>query len=154
VEFSRISGVGDKKLREFGEIFLGAIATHLQTNARQIFADDSFSGRTSVPSVRPRSKFSDTARETLHFFRQGKTISEIARIRGVKDGTIHGHLEEAILFGENINVDSLVSCAAQKEIIAAFQKHGFGNLGGVVESLGGKYDYGQCRLVRAVLQAS
>ena len=41
-EFSRIRGVGDKKLREFGELFLGEIAAHLRTNARQIFADDSF----------------------------------------------------------------------------------------------------------------
>ena len=41
-EFSRISGVGEKKLAEFGEIFLREIAAYLQSNARQIFADDSF----------------------------------------------------------------------------------------------------------------
>ena len=41
-EFSRISGVGDKKLREFGAAFLSEIAKHLQSNPRQIFADDSF----------------------------------------------------------------------------------------------------------------
>ncbi len=151
-EFSRISGVGDKKLREFGKVFLQEIATHLQTNARQIFADD-FSGGTGFSAVRPRSRFSETARETLHFFRQGKTVPEIANIRGVKSGTICGHLEEAILAGEGIDVDSLVSPEAQKEIVAAFQKHGFGNLGGVVESLDGKYDFGQCRLVRAALQS-
>ena len=41
-EFARISGVGEKKLREFGDAFLAEIATYLQTNPRQIFADDSF----------------------------------------------------------------------------------------------------------------
>jgi len=41
-EFSRISGVGEKKLAEFGAIFLSEIAAHLQSNPRQIFADDSF----------------------------------------------------------------------------------------------------------------
>jgi ATP-dependent DNA helicase RecQ len=41
-EFSRISGVGEKKLREFGAVFLTEIAAHLQTHPRQIFADDSF----------------------------------------------------------------------------------------------------------------
>jgi ATP-dependent DNA helicase RecQ len=41
-EFARISGVGEKKLREFGDVFLAEIATYLQTNPRQIFADDSF----------------------------------------------------------------------------------------------------------------
>jgi ATP-dependent DNA helicase RecQ len=40
--FARISGVGEKKLREFGDVFLAEIATHLRTHPRQIFADDSF----------------------------------------------------------------------------------------------------------------
>ena len=41
-DFSRISGVGEKKLREFGAAFLAEIATHLRSNPRQIFAEDSF----------------------------------------------------------------------------------------------------------------
>jgi ATP-dependent DNA helicase RecQ len=149
-DFSRISGVGEKKLREFGEIFLAEITAHLRINARQIFADDSFSEPAAFTSR--HAKLNETARETLHFFRQGKTISQIAKIRGLKDGTICSHLEEAILAGENIDVDSLVSSAARNEIAAAFQKHGFGNLGGVVETLGGRYSYGECRIVRAALQ--
>ena len=43
-QFTRISGVGEKKLQEYGAAFLGEIAAHLQTNPRQIFADDSFGG--------------------------------------------------------------------------------------------------------------
>jgi ATP-dependent DNA helicase RecQ len=46
-EFMRISGVGEKKLAEFGAAFLGEIAAWLQTHPRQIFADDSF---TAPPS--------------------------------------------------------------------------------------------------------
>jgi ATP-dependent DNA helicase RecQ len=150
-EFSRISGVGVKKLREFGEIFLREIADHLRTNARQMFADDSFLSE-AAPAVRESRGLSDTVRETLHFFRQGKTVSQISGIRGLKDSTIFSHLEEAMLAGERIEIDGLVSAAAQKEIGAALAAHGFGGLGPVVESLGGKYSYGQCRLVRAALQ--
>ena len=40
--FSGISGVGQKKLREFGPAFLTEIAAHLQSNPRQIFAEESF----------------------------------------------------------------------------------------------------------------
>jgi ATP-dependent DNA helicase RecQ len=39
-DFTRISGVGDKKLREFGATFMVEITAHLNANARQIFADD------------------------------------------------------------------------------------------------------------------
>jgi ATP-dependent DNA helicase RecQ len=41
-EFSRISGVGEKKLREFGPSFMGEIGLFLQSNPRQMFADESF----------------------------------------------------------------------------------------------------------------
>ncbi|MFZ0828525.1 MAG: RecQ family ATP-dependent DNA helicase [Verrucomicrobiia bacterium] len=153
-EFSRISGVGDRKLREFGETFLREIAAHLQMNARQIFADDFPQSGTEPLAPAPRRlRLTDTVRETLHFFRQGKTVPEIARLRGVKDGTIYSHLEEALLAGEAIDVKALLTAEAQRDIAAAFAKHGFGNLGGTVAALGGRYDYDQCRIVRAALQA-
>jgi ATP-dependent DNA helicase RecQ len=37
-DFARISGVGEKKLSEFGEVFLEEIADHLRANPRQAFA--------------------------------------------------------------------------------------------------------------------
>jgi ATP-dependent DNA helicase RecQ len=43
-EFLRISGVGEKKLREFGTVFLCEITAHLQSRPRQIFGD-SFASR-------------------------------------------------------------------------------------------------------------
>ncbi|MGZ5545343.1 MAG: DNA helicase RecQ [Limisphaerales bacterium] len=39
IAFSRISGVGDKKLDEFGRAFMDEISSHLQSNAKQIFAE-------------------------------------------------------------------------------------------------------------------
>jgi ATP-dependent DNA helicase RecQ len=151
-DFSRISGVGERKLREFGDIFLREITAHLQTNPRQIFADDfPADGMPSAPVPR-RSQLTDSVRETLHFFQQGRAVSEIAKIRGFKDSTIYCHLEEAMLAGEAVDVNSLVSAEARRDIAAAFDRHGFGNLTGVVESLGGKYGYGECRVVRAALQ--
>lgn len=42
LEFARISGVGDVKLRQYGPVFLGEIAAYLAGNPRQIFAEDSF----------------------------------------------------------------------------------------------------------------
>lgn len=148
-EFARISGVGEKKLREFGAVFLAEIAAHLQTNARQIFADDSFEAPVFVPQ---RSKLTDTVRETLHYFRQGKSVADVARIRGFKDSTIYSHLEEAIRAGEAINLNSLLDAQAQHDIGAAFSRFGFGNLVGAVESLGGRYSHGQLRVYRAVKQ--
>jgi len=79
-------------------------------------------------------------------------VSEIAGIRGLTAGTIYSHLEEAMLASEAVDVKSLIPAEAQRDIAAAFAKNGFGSLGVVVESFGGKYGYGECRLVRAALQ--
>lgn len=145
--FTRISGVGEKKLREFGGLFLAEIATHLQSNPRQMFADDSFA-EPAAP-IRSRAQLGDTVRETLHHCRQGRTVEDIARVRGLKVGTIYSHLEEAILAGEPVPLDHCLSAAARREIAAAITQHGREGLLAVVESLGGKYDFGICRLVRA-----
>jgi len=147
-DFTRISGVGEKKLREFGGAFLAQIASHLQSNPRQIFADDTF-----VAPITHCSQLGDTARETLRRFREGKTPAEIATSRGLTLGTIYGHLGTAIEAGEAIELSQLLNEKAQTEIAAAFARKGWGNLVGVKESLGEKYDYGLLRIFRATANA-
>jgi ATP-dependent DNA helicase RecQ len=147
-DLARISGVGEKKLREFGEVFLGEIAAHLATNPRQMFADDSF-----VVPVAQRSSLGDTARETLRRFRAGDSPAEIAEARGLTVGTIYGHLGTAIEAGEPIDLAQLISAEAQAEIAAAFKRTGWGNIVGARELLGEKYDYGLLRIFRAAANA-
>jgi ATP-dependent DNA helicase RecQ len=143
-DFARISGVGEKKLHEFGAVFLAEIAAYLQTNARQIFADESF----TAPPVR-KSSLNDTARETLRRFRAGARAEDIAATRQLAVSTIYGHLATAVEAGEAIDLDQLASAAAQAEIAAAFARTGWGNLVGARELLGEKYDYGLLRVYRA-----
>ena len=143
-DFARISGVGEKKLREFGEVFLLEIAAHLLTDPRQIFAEDSF-----VVPVAQRSNLGDTARETLRRFRAGDAPAEIASARGLVSGTIYGHLATAIEAGEVIDLAQLINAEAQAEIAAAFKRTGWGNIVGARELLGEKYDYGLLRIFRA-----
>jgi ATP-dependent DNA helicase RecQ len=143
-EFSRISGVGEKKRRELGTVFMAEISAHLQSHPRQVFADDSFA--VAAPQ---HSGLNDTVRDTLQFFRRGKTVAEIAMARGLKEGTIYGHLEDAMLAGEAVEINRLLDAKAQQEIGAAFARYGFGNLGGAVESMAGRYAHGQLRIFRA-----
>ena len=148
-DFARINGVGEKKLREFGDIFLGEIAAHLQTNARQIFADDSF----AVPVAPSRSSLGDSARETLRRFRAGLTVEQIARERGVTTGTILGHIAEGIERGEPVELERFFTATEKQNVAAAFDRNGFGNLTAVFDSLGGAIDYGRLRIYRAARQA-
>ena len=143
-EFARISGVGEKKLREFGEAFLNEIALHLATNPRQIFADDSF----ITPPAR-KTSLNDTTRETLRRFRAGESVEQIASDRQITAGTVFGHLANALEAGEPVDLHQLISAEAEAEITAAFTRTGWGNIVGARELLGEKYDYGLLRVYRA-----
>ncbi len=149
-DFARINGVGEKKLREFGGVFLAEIAAHLATNPRQIFADDSFA---TPPLVSGRARLGSSARETLGRFRAGESVQAIATKRMLANSTISGHLAEAIQAGEAIDLNQFLTPEEQREIAAAFQSLGFNSLSAVFESLGGRFDYDRLRLVRAALTA-
>ena len=146
-EFARISGVGEKKLREFGAVFLGEIAAHLQTNARQMFADDSFAAPAAAKPA--RSSVGDSARETLRRFRAGQSVEQIARERDVTHGTIYSHLAEGIERGEPVDLGKFFSAEEKPRVAAAFDRNGFGNITAVFDALGGMVDYGRLRIFRA-----
>jgi ATP-dependent DNA helicase RecQ len=147
-EFARISGVGEKKLQEFGAAFLAEIAAHLQTSPRQIFADNSFAPPAPMPG---RARLGDTARDTLRRFRSGQSVEQIAAARHLAVGTIYGHLAEAAQVGETVDLDRILPAEQQREIAAVFEKIGFVSLSAALAALGGRYDYGRLRLVRAAL---
>jgi len=147
-EFARISGVGERKLREFGAVCLAEIAAHLQTNPRQIFADNSF----DAPHPPPRPCLGDSARETLRRFQAGHSVVQIARERSLVSGTIYSHLAESIEAGERLDLRRFLTANEQREIETAFAQVGFGSLGAVRERLGGRYDYDVLRIVRAAKQ--
>jgi ATP-dependent DNA helicase RecQ len=83
-ELSRISGMGEKKLREFGAVLLMEIATYLQANPRQIFADSSFRapaparGRTQARTVAADAPYNGELFERLRQVRR-----QLAAERGV-----------------------------------------------------------------------
>jgi ATP-dependent DNA helicase RecQ len=144
-EFIRISGVGERKLAEFGAVFLGEISDFLRGNPRQIFADESF--ESGSQAARPR--LGDTARETLRRFRAGQSVDEIARQRQITTGTVGGHLATAIEAGEALELAQLIAPTDQEVMRAAFAKCGFGNLTGVHQTLEGRFDFGLLRIFRA-----
>lgn len=149
-EFSRISGVGQKKQSEFGDAFLTVIQAFLQSHPRQAFADNSF----VAPPKPIGNRISSTISESLRLYRAGKPVEQIANERGLVVGTIYGHLAAAVEAGELVDMNPLIGPQSQEEIAAAFEKCGFANLTGAVESLNGRYTHGQLRLYRAIVQRS
>ncbi len=149
-EFLRISGVGTRKLEEFGAAFLAAITTYLESNPQQSFSDTDTSPRPQLTTSKKAKPLSDTVRETLRLFQRGFSVEHIATQRGLVSGTIYAHLEQAIQAGEPVEINRLLTPEQQTEIAEAFIQTGFGNLTGAKELLGDLYNYGQLRVFRAV----
>ena len=143
-EFTRISGVGERKLREFGTVFMAEINRHLQANPRQMFADDSF----AAPAT-GRARVGDTVAATLRLFQAGESVESIAGARHLSVNTIYGHLADAIEAGEPVDLDRFLTRDQQQEIAEAFAKTGATALTPVFEFLGGRYDFNRIKLVRA-----
>jgi ATP-dependent DNA helicase RecQ len=143
VEFRRIPGVGEQKLKDFAEPFLAEINNYLATNSRQSFGDH-ISGR-----PRRRAGLNDSQAETLRRFRKGESVDEIARARGFVPSTIYGHLLAAIEEREVLERDRFFTLEQEKEIAAAFRQITDGKLVDVSALLRGKYDMNQLRIFRA-----
>lgn len=144
-EFARISGVADKKLRDFGGAFINEIAGYLRTGVRKEFAPE-------PPAVSGSRWLNETTRATLRLFRLGKSVEAIAESRQLQVSTIHAHLLAAVSAGEKIELHRLVSPDEFREISDAYKKRGYGNLTGVFELLEGRFSYGLLRIIRGIEQ--
>ncbi len=149
-EFLRISGVGSRKLEEFGSAFLGTISEYLESTPRQQFSNSSTDPTTFALTPGKPKALNETTRETLRLFQRGFSLDHIAKQRKMATSTIYGHLEQAIQMGESVEINRILTSEQQTQIAAAFAKTGLGNLTGAKELLANLYDYNQLRLFRAL----
>ncbi len=134
-QFSNMYGVGEEKLKKYGQIFLNEIITYckplnitpLQTNRKK--------------KIKRISTNPETIAVTHALFQKGKTVAQIAGLRGFTEETIHRHLQQAYLQGKPINIDAFVPQTKQKIIIKAFRQLGIERLSPVKEKLGEEYSY-------------
>lgn len=141
---SNISGVGDRKLQRYGDIFLNTITEYCRAKGivpQRMSPKGLASGFTGMKS--------STLHMTLEFCNKGLTLKEMAGKRGLAVSTIASHIERLILSGEDISIDSLVPAEKQDIIIKAIGDLGPEALSPVKEALGDDFSYEEIRLVRA-----
>lgn len=130
-DFSKISGVNEHKLNQYGSQFLSEIREFCQGQ--------------SLPVALP----SNTEMVTLQLYQQGLTIEEIAQNRDYLPSTIITHLTELIEKNQPVDLNRLVSLERQQKIWQAIQTIGIDSLTSLREHLGEDYSYEEIRLVRS-----
>ena len=158
-EFSRIPGVGEAKLAEYGPEFLEVIRSYVQANglqrrpsattARQRF--DIPDGQLEEQArERPRTATLDATREMLC---QRLSVKEIAQRRGLAESTVIAQMERLADRGVLLELDHLMpSVERVRRIREALEVCGDVYLKPVWEFLGAEFAYNELRLVRMNLR--
>ena len=145
---SRISGVGAVKLAQLGDAFLSAICDHARQNnltERNLPSQQRGKNR----NTRRKGSTYDLTKQLLH---QGLSIAEMAKQRGLAEGTVISHIERLILAGEDMDLRPLMPPLEHFEKIkTAFHTLSSTALTPVKNLLGDVYSYDELRLVRAFL---
>ena len=144
--FSKIGGVGAKKLEQFSEAFLAVIKKHIKENNLQPLE---IPVRIQSKSIgrRVSSAFPEKYTRTKEMLFQKFPIAKIADEEGLKYGTIVVHIEKLISSGEDVDIDYLKPPEKRLEKIKmAFEECGDEKLKPVFEFLDEEYSYDEIRL--------
>jgi ATP-dependent DNA helicase RecQ len=157
--FARTPGVGEGKLRSYGQAFTEAIHNYCDEHGLEmglVPAAPDAPAPTPPRERRPRAAglaLPSTQQQSLDLFRQGMTLETIAQERNLRPSTIASHLADAIEAGENLDVTSALSSDLYERIAAVFDRLGADTLGpikGELEALGVTVAYEQIHLARAL----
>ncbi|HEU5377445.1 MAG TPA: DNA helicase RecQ [Ktedonobacteraceae bacterium] len=148
--FLRIPGVGKRKLEIYYSLVTGEIRAYCEQHNLPVGQEMPEEEQRSVQPSRPRTQAAPTHIQTLALYRQGLSVEEVAKERGLAVTTIIGHLITQIELGESVDIAPLVSSAHYQAIANALLLPGNETLKPVKELLGDAYSYDEIRIVRAV----
>ena len=145
LEFSKISGVGDAKLRDFSERFLEVINEYVEATGQPAAVN-------RVPVSAPKNRvrgISMSIRETKDLVAQGLSFEEVAEQRAISETPIRSHLERFIQEGGQVDLGHLMPPEDRRtQIAAAFREMGEARLTPVREFLGDDYTWDELAVVR------
>ena len=155
--FSRVPGVGEAKLRQYGPRFVEAIRAHCEANGLRDRIGASADGEQRAVELRPRPEYRRRATEdeTKSLLEQKLSVSQIAQRRNMAETTVLDHIERMSYSGESLDLEHLAPAPdALRKMRDAFQASGNTLLKPVRASLGEEFTYDELRLGRVCLQQS
>jgi len=149
-DFSRITGVGSRKLEQYGKIFMKIINDFMRKNN---ISPIKIERNVPILISKTRTVRQANFQKTQELIKQKISLEKIAEILGFAQGTIINHIEKIIESGERLDLEYLKMPADNFSTIkSAFAKCGEEKLKPVFEYLEEKYSYDDLRLARVFLK--
>lgn len=142
-EFRLVSGVGQRKLEEFGGLFVLAVKDYLDRHPEA-------TPQTVAPCQLQQAGKLRTKDVTAQLCRQGLTPQQIASQRNLTEATIYSHLTELVRQGEVFDKNLLIPPEDGAEVESLLARRGSLSLTSLYETLEGRLPYHVLRLALAV----
>jgi hypothetical protein len=139
-ELKSVKGIGAAKIKTFGSDMLKIINEYAEEmNIERLEPE--------LPVVIKPPK-QDTKQVSFDLYKSGKTILEIAEIRGFAESTIQVHLTHFIETGE-IEITEMLDEKSVAELMEYYEKHDSLTTSDAYNHFQGKYFYPQLRMILA-----
>ncbi len=147
-QFAQISGVGARKLAQYGEMFTGEIRAFRAESGLPVLTESDPTPPMPAPRAR-KSDVSSTHLETLNFYQRSMSLAEIAEKRSMRESTIFDHLLKLMECGYEVKIDRIVAPEKVTIIEQAIATVGAERLTPIKVHLGDDYSYEEIKIVRA-----
>lgn len=143
----QVKGIGKGKLKQFGEEILSIVKEYVAENHLQALQME-LPEKAEKP---PKPEKGHSQRESFELYKSGKTLDEIALIRGFARTTIEGHLSHFIELGE-LDINDFMDERKLANLCIAVEDHKDKTLTEIRSIVGEEYSFGEIRMVQAYLK--
>jgi ATP-dependent DNA helicase RecQ len=147
-ELEKISGMGEAKIRQYGKSFLDIILEYCHEHDLSSHIAEKTPKRERKSKTGPAKKKGDSNAESFRLFKEGKTVAEIAKERGLAVSTIEGHLCHFIRSGE-ITIEEVIGKEKAIMIMEALKDFDGTTVGPAKAKLPPEISFGEIRMVVA-----
>ncbi len=137
----RTRGIGKKTIQRVGDELLAILSDFQSTSAQ--------AQQKQVKSERPKQpkpSLRTTRDITFDLFNQGKTVAEIATVRGLAESTIEGHLGHLVRSG-HLPLERVIALDKAQPAIKFFTTADSVHLSPAKEHFGETYSYGELKMI-------
>lgn len=141
----RISGIGKAKVNQFGELLLDIVATYCRQNG--ISQESNVEEPEETKPKAKNKSIGPTLIETLNLFKEGRSIFDISKVRGLAFSTIETHIFDLVGKGE-LQITQVINQEKMNEIQQIYTEQPGLGLAEIMNLHPGKFSYSELRMVK------
>lgn len=155
-ELAKIKGVGVKKVKAYGNEILNVINDYCRENRigeeQPLPELENLTKTAKKSEKKPKASKGDSYKKFLEMFRDGMSISDIAKERSLVESTVYSHLTRFVKTGE-VQPEELIGKDTFSGLMDYLEEHGeYGSMQQLYTDAEGKYSYNELRVGLAFLE--